>query len=139
MSRSNETITLTVNTSGITQSNFLSQVTFTDGDGDTLPPNTNATAFNTPLKGGASVTWSAQSSDGVDTIHLLSVAPNDTTTDFFAMGPTGPDDMGNWSARVKGSNPNNDIDCEYTIKFYINGDSSNVFTIDPKLQISKAS
>ena len=140
MSRSNETINLTVTTTGITQENVLTQIVFTDGDGDTLEPGQDWSKFKTPLNGSANITWSANAVESGKTIHISSIAQNDPNADFFApnRAPSGPDGMGSWSAKVKGSNPNQDIDCEYTIKFYIDNDPATVYTIDPKLQIKKS-
>lgn len=137
------TITLHVNTGDLRadrngQQNIKSYISFTDTLSDSNDTKNDPTTFDTIVNSNAEIVWHAESGDGVDTVHLYSVFLNAGQPDPFSTAPTIlRDGSENFYAVAKDVDKSGDISAEYSISFYINGDSSTLYTIDPKLQIRK--
>ena len=130
-------IMIHVDINGLSQDDVWSNVSLTDcnGDIDTIPGD--ARTFDTKVNGSTNITWKAESGDGVDSIQIKNILVT-SAFDVFESGkdPSGPDNHGWWSAKVK-SNKNNpkSISSEYKISFQVNGQGT-TYDLDPKMQVN---
>ncbi|WP_111682598.1 hypothetical protein [Winogradskyella tangerina] len=142
------TITVIVDAQGITNDSTTldpskdtvkNYVNLVDNLGDKEDKKGDSTTFDTKVTGQASIVWHAQSTDGVDSIHMTKIAP-DNAGDYFSDGPKQKEDGSeDWEATtVSNENGTGTLEFQYYIKFTING-GKQVYTLDPKLQIRKPS
>jgi hypothetical protein len=133
------TITVTVDVNGLTQDNVNTNVTLVDTDNGRDDTPGNSSTFRSKVNGSTNIDWHPQSKDGVDTINITNIAINDGEPDIFATGqsPSGPDNQGDWSAKVKANDSTKSMEAEYSIWFQVNNQGT-VYLLDPKLEIKPA-
>ena len=137
------TITLSVNTGDLKsdrngQQNIKNYISFSDTLGDSDDTKGDPTTFDTIVNSNAEIVWHAQSGDGVDSVHITDIFINTGQPDPFSTAPKElTDGSEDYYAVAKDVDETGNITSEYSISFYINGDSGNKYTVDPKLQIRK--
>ncbi|WP_353779997.1 hypothetical protein [Winogradskyella sp. 3972H.M.0a.05] len=133
------TITMTVDVNSLESDPVVkNSVNILDNlnDRDDVPGDSST--FDTVADSHSKIYWKAQSMNGVDTIHIDLIYINKGQPDPF-QDPPGElvDGSGEWFAIAKDVGYYQDIDSEYSIRFYVNGNHKKKYTIDPKLQIRK--
>lgn len=144
------TITMTVDVSNLIADSLAPRwpervkdyVTLTDTLGDSNDVAGDSSTFDTKTISKATIAWKAQSSDGVDSIHITNINPyvfNDTSKKFFESYPKEETDGSEqWIATAVEVDDDDTFSFEYSIYFYVNGNSNTVYKLDPKLQIKKS-
>jgi hypothetical protein len=144
------TITMTVDVSNLLADSLAPRwservkdyVTLTDTLGDTNDVSGDSSTFDTKTISKATIAWKAQSSNGVDSIHITAINPfvfNDPGKTFFDSNPEELKDGSElWVATAVDVEDEDPFTFEYSIFFYVNGDSKTVYKLDPKLQIKKS-
>lgn len=132
----NTTVTLTVETNGITQGNKNDHVTFTDDQGDPGENKGHPDLYVSTVNKGARITFKGVPKSGSDTINITSVVKKPTSTNDILVqpiagatnNPNGGDEL---TAVVAGRQiTGNEY---YTVSFNINGGPE--FPIDPQLKM----
>lgn len=133
-------ITLTVDTENIqpTKESINNNVVFTDNQGDPAETPGRPDLYVSTVDKGSTCTWQGVAKNGRDTVNITVVAKKSTDggadiLEEITLGdPINDPDV---VATVK----NLDIDGteSYNVSFIINKNMSQVYTVDPKLQIKK--
>jgi len=136
------TITMRVDCPGLRSddnpaNNISKYVKMSDTLGDTEDIKGDVTTFDTIIHSDAVIVWEGKSSDGIDSVHITNVYENEGEVNCFEELPKSKEDGSeNWTGKVLNVDGKEDLECEYSIDFTINGDKT-VYTLDPKLQIRK--
>lgn len=127
-------VILTVDTNTINQNNKNSKVDFTDNQGDPAENPGQPNNYVSSVNKGARITWSATSKNGTDTVNITDVSKKSVGGGSDILQSIGAPTNGQITALVKNVQVTGYE--SYNITFNINGDTSNPFTIDPKLQMN---
>lgn len=139
------TINVIVDVKGLTSDSTTSDpskntvknyVELVDNLGDTDDVKGDSTTFDTKTYAKSKIVWKAQSTDGVDSVHMKGVTSDDGKS-YFSEGPKIKDDGSEeWEATAIDNKDDNPIEFQYSIEFTVNGGSTK-YILDPKLQIKK--
>ncbi|WP_411767578.1 hypothetical protein [Winogradskyella sp. A3E31] len=131
----NTVVTLLVNTATINQNNKNSKVTFSDNQGDPAENPGNPNVYYSSVNVGAQISWIGQSENGTDTVQITSVSQKTTDGGSDILQSIGNPNNGQVTAIARSVYVSGDEN--YNVSFTINNNTSNPYTIDPKIRMKE--
>ncbi len=130
-------VTLTVNTTGITETNRNDMVTFSDNQSDPAENPGHPETYLSTVNKGAKITWVGASVNGTDVINITSVVKKQNGGADILKSIGGPlkgsDGKDTVTAVVTGQPQTGEE--TYTVSFNINGGTT-VYPMDPRLKMN---
>ena len=128
------TVTLTVDTTAITDLTKNTAVVFSDDRGDDAETPGDPANYTSSVNKNYKVHWTGVGKNNTGTVQITGVA-KEGGSEIMKNIKQDPNNSMNWQAKIK-DDAADDAEESYTITIKVDNDDSKIFTIDPKLKIS---